>query len=94
MEYYRGMSGAVSAIFVFATMSMAYRAFILKKRLTVALFALAGIGYIMKIIYESATGSTLFVESAGIFSPVPAAHLAGGVIGLVVFLAHTRYGTT
>jgi hypothetical protein len=40
----------------------------------------------MKLIFEMTAAATLFVSS-GAFLPVPAAHLAGAMVGLAVGMA-------
>ena len=49
-----------------------------------ALPAAVGLGFLAKVGFEAVTGQALFVEAAGLFEPVPLAHLVGGVLGLLV----------
>jgi hypothetical protein len=87
MLFYRGMSGIASALFVFGAMLLMQKAFKRKDRLGFFFFVTAGVGYVLKILYEFISGSAIFVKTADVFSPVPLAHLAGGAVGLAVFFA-------
>jgi hypothetical protein len=55
-----------------------------------AIVAMA-VGFVAKVVWELATGSTLFIDSsrAG-FVPLPLAHTAGGLVGVAVWLAGRR----
>jgi len=42
------------------------------------------VGFVAKLVFELATGGTLFVDSpAAGMVPVPLAHVAGGLVGAV-----------
>lgn len=86
MHMYRGLSGLASATFVFGALMMMRNAYQEKNMFSFSLAALGGVGYLVKILYEFFTGETLFVNSNGIFTPVPQVHLVGGVVGLLVAL--------
>jgi len=90
MQMYRGLSGLASGVFVFAAVMMMRRTYLEKDWLGVILSAVAGLGYIGKILFEYASGSTLFVNSHEVFSPVPLAHLSGGIVGLVMAVIFSR----
>lgn len=87
IEIYRGLSGLASAIFVFGALTMMFKAFKVKDWCHFFLSATAGMGYLAKILYEFVSGSTLFVNTHDLFSPVPIAHLTGGIVGLMVVFA-------
>jgi rhomboid family GlyGly-CTERM serine protease len=83
---YRGLSGIDTGLFVwFAGMRLMASV----KTGDVAaglLWALPFAGLIGKLVYEAATGQTLFVDSSG-FVPLVQAHLSGVVIGLLLCLS-------
>ena len=90
MHTYRGLSGLASAIFVFAAMLINSKAQREKNLPVVILSTVAGLGYLAKILFEYATGSTLFVAGHDVFTPVPLAHLSGGFVGLVMAFVFCR----
>jgi rhomboid family GlyGly-CTERM serine protease len=77
---YRGLSGIDSALFgllvglIFKDRS--------HSRATVLIVLMLAVTFGAKICYETLAGATLFVESGGVFTPVPLAHLVGGVVGV------------
>ena len=84
VELYRGLSGIDSALFTLAVVCLIREA-IAERRLAFALPLVASLlGLLGKILYEYATGTTLFVNSTGAFVPIPLAHLAGSAVGLIV----------
>lgn len=83
LAYYRGLSGLASAIFMFGAVIMARDACIVRDWRGVLLPAVAGLAFAGKVLFEFVTGSLLFVDSTGVFAPVPLAHLAGGGTGLL-----------
>ena len=88
LEHYRGLSGIDSAFFTFALLILLDDAW--RARQSIAVWALAAMaaGFGLKIGWEVATGSTLFVDSsrAG-FVPLPLVHAVGGLAGAMVWLA-------
>jgi rhomboid family GlyGly-CTERM serine protease len=86
MHTYRGLSGLASSIFVFGALMMMHRAFMNRDWPMVCFSAAAGLGYIAKILFEFFNGSALFVNNHELFTPVPLAHLSGGIVGLVMVL--------
>lgn len=80
MTTYRGLSGIDSALFGLLF------GLILKdrshSRATVLVVLMLAVTFGAKICYETLAGAALFVESGGIFTPVPLAHFVGGVVGL------------
>lgn len=84
MQTYRGLSGIDSALFVLFAILMLRRTSIRQSPRGYIIFVLLMLG-IAKVINELVTGNTLFVSGAeNHFVPVPLAHLAGGVVGLLV----------
>jgi rhomboid family GlyGly-CTERM serine protease len=82
---YRGLSGLDSTLFaVLVTRLHVERAF--STRLSRWLPAIAGLGFLAKLVFELATRTTLFVEPSALFAPVPLAHLVGATLGLAVAL--------
>jgi len=71
---YRGLSGIDSALFALLLTMESQRS---------RLVALCAVGFVMKLLFEMTTGSTVFVSAAD-FAPVPVAHLAGAIIGLAI----------
>jgi rhomboid family GlyGly-CTERM serine protease len=71
---YRGLSGIDSALFALLLTMESRRS---------RLVALCAVGFVMKLLFEMTTGSTVFVSAAD-FAPVPIAHLAGAIIGLAI----------
>jgi len=95
MLLYRGLSGICSSVFVVGVMLMMRKAFVDRDRANLILPAAAGFLFFGKIVYEFISGRALFVHSSDMFSPVPLAHLVGGVIGLLTtafVFAKTRKG--
>jgi len=80
LQYYRGLSGLDSALFVLAAATYGSAA----RRGGDRPASLAAVGAVVaflgKVGYESLTGATLFVDSAAAgFEPLPLAHLLGAV---------------
>jgi rhomboid family GlyGly-CTERM serine protease len=85
LSSYRGLSGIDSALFVLLAVA-------LLRRESGAAAALAGVAvllFLAKAAWEVGTGSTLFIDAAGSFVPVPLAHLLGGAWGLVAAVLHS-----
>jgi rhomboid family GlyGly-CTERM serine protease len=83
VELYRGLSGIDSALFTLAVwglleVALAHRRFAGMAALTTLLLGLIG-----KIMWEYATGATIFVDSTAEFVPIPLAHLVGASVGLL-----------
>ena len=72
---YRGLSGIDSALFALL-LTVEWR--------RSALAALCAAAFALKLIFEVTTGAMLFVSSNAGFVPVPVAHLAGALVGVVV----------
>jgi membrane associated rhomboid family serine protease len=69
---YRGLSGIDSALF----------GLLLVESRKSRVVALCGVAFAAKMIFEMKTGATLFVHS-GAFTAVPAAHVAGALVGVI-----------
>jgi hypothetical protein len=87
MTTYRGLSGIDSALFAMLAARIISEAIADKDwyRLTMPVFVAAG--FVAKVGYELLTGVTLFVDStAAGMTPVPLAHVVGGLVGLMFVL--------
>lgn len=80
MATYRGLSGIDSALFALLV------GLLLKDKTqswaTVITVLVLAVAFSSKIGYEMITGATLFVDSGGVFTPIPLAHMAGGLVGI------------
>jgi rhomboid family GlyGly-CTERM serine protease len=87
MATYRGLSGLDSALFTLLA-AMIWRESRRDGRWKLGAVAIAaGAGFLAKAAYESATGTTLFVDSSAAgFIPLASAHLIGGAVGAIVGL--------
>jgi rhomboid family GlyGly-CTERM serine protease len=87
MATYRGLSGLDSALFVLLA-TMIWRESRRDGRWKLGVLALAAAAtFLAKAAYESATGTTLFVDSSAAgFIPLASAHLIGGAVGVLVGL--------
>jgi rhomboid family GlyGly-CTERM serine protease len=83
MHFYRGLSGLCSSIFVVASIQMVRKARTEQDLPGVLLPAVAGFLFIAKTLFEFISGQALFVHSTDVFTPVPLAHLAGALVGLL-----------
>jgi len=90
LERYRGLSGLDAALFVLLAAGLLRRDLAAGRRRSVALPAALLLAFAGKVVYEAATGATLFVDSAADFVPVPLAHLVGGACGGVAAALGTR----
>ena len=90
MVHYRGLSGLDSALFAFVAVS-----FLREQRRggdKPACLVTGGflIGFILKVVFELATGRTLFVTRMGVdVVGVPLAHIIGAAVGIVFCVART-----
>jgi rhomboid family GlyGly-CTERM serine protease len=71
---YRGLSGIDSALFGLLLVTEWRRSRIV---------ALCGVAFAAKVIFEMSTGAAVFVHSDA-FIAVPAAHIAGALVGVIV----------
>jgi rhomboid family GlyGly-CTERM serine protease len=86
MRFYRGLSGIDSALFVLAAALFAADARRAGDRRGWWCGVAALGAFAIKVGYEAATGSTIFVDSAGAgFEPMYLAHVIGGIAAAVVW---------
>lgn len=85
ISLYRGLSGIDTGLFVWFAGMRIQRAVDDGNRVGIAIWSAPCVGLIGKLIYESTTCQTLFVDSAQ-FTPLVEAHLAGVVIGILICL--------
>ncbi len=79
---YRGLSGLDTALFVWFLADQIVASAQRTRWKAAMLWATPLVGLVAKLVFEAATGQTLFVDSAA-FQPLVEAHLAGVVGGLV-----------
>ena len=87
MVEYRGLSGIDCALVTLVAVDLLRQS--LRDRRWGLGLVLAGLlaGYLGKVVFELATGQTLFVDSGpGLFVPVPLAHVLGGAVGIALGL--------
>jgi rhomboid family GlyGly-CTERM serine protease len=89
---YRGLSGLDSALFTCLASSLLLRELREGAWGTAMIFGGALMAFAMKVAFELATGSALFVESDA-FVPVVLAHLVGGSWGVFAALAGRAIGS-
>ena len=83
MLFYRGLSGICSSIFVTCSVLLARRALLDRDWMNFLLSLVGGCLFLIKIVYECISGQAFFVQSSDVFTPVPLAHLTGGITGLI-----------
>ncbi len=88
MILYRGLSGLDSGLFLFLlgwlTFSRCSQENAIARFFSGTLLLL----FFAKIGYETLTGQGLFVNSTQLFTPVPIAHMIGGLVGLITLILH------
>jgi len=82
MQTYRGLSGIDTALFSLLAVELLRERTKSRDWLAVALIALLMCGLAAKLLFELSTGSTVFAEAQGAFTPVPPAHVVGAIVGL------------
>jgi rhomboid family GlyGly-CTERM serine protease len=91
MTTYRGLSGIDSALFALLAARISRQAVSEKDWSRLSLVTLISTGFAAKIGFELFTGGTLFVDSSAAgLTPVPLAHVAGGLIGLAIGLLQVQ----
>ena len=80
---YRGLSGVDTGLFVWFVADQAIGCLRRRQPGNAALWLLHGAAVCGKLIFEIATGQTLFVDSSR-FTPLVESHLVGAAIGLVL----------
>jgi len=86
---YRGLSGIDSALFTHAAILLYIDGRRFNRPLVRRISALLLAGFVAKLIYELASGSTLFVDSTA-FVSLASVHAVGGFVGLISALAIRR----
>ncbi|MFA6959782.1 MAG: rhombosortase [Opitutaceae bacterium] len=81
---YRGLSGIDSALFGFVLADLFAEGWQARHGFSIAVGIVALTGFTAKCAYELGTGGAVFVQSNGIFTLVPLAHLLGMVAGAAV----------
>lgn len=84
---YRGLSGVDSALFAAWAATAIRHAAGTREWRTAGWIAAAAIGFAAKTAVESRAQSTVFVAADPSFVPVPLAHVAGAVAGMLVAVA-------
>jgi rhomboid family GlyGly-CTERM serine protease len=91
---YGGLSGLDCALYALLMVLFMKREIRSRSWIWVAVFLLLLGGLIGKIIYETATGLTIFVgNTQSNMVPVPLAHLVGGCVGLTVGILGDKSGS-
>lgn len=86
---YRGLSGVDSALFATWAMLVVRQAIHAHRRRTALWIGIASVGFAAKTVVESLADATVFVAAHPLFVPVPLAHVAGAVAGLLAALAYS-----
>jgi len=83
MLTYRGLSGIDSALFALLAAVITRQAIAEQNWPGLGMAILTSIGFAAKVGFELSTGGTVFVDSAAAgMTPVPLAHIVGGLVGL------------
>ncbi len=90
ISLYRGLSGLDSGLFMLLLLLLYRKNTTGSNILHKAPYILAGLLFAGKTIIEVTTGCTLFVQSSGLFIPVPLAHLGGAAAGMTIGLMHRK----
>ena len=84
MATYRGLSGIDSALFALLAVRVGRQSLSEKDWLKLSIAGIISGGFAAKVGFEYVTGATLFVDStAAAMTPVPLAHVVGGLVGIV-----------
>jgi hypothetical protein len=88
---YRGLSGIDSGLFAFAALAMYYDIRSANQRGAAWILLALSFAFVGKVVFEAATGSTIFVNSpAAGFTPLPITHAIGAASGVFVWLTIGR----
>jgi rhomboid family GlyGly-CTERM serine protease len=90
MVYYRGLSGIDSGLFMLLLVLLYCRYTTGHSLLYKTPYILLGLLFVGKSVFELLTAQALFVESAGLFIPVPLAHLGGAFVGGIIGVLHSK----
>lgn len=91
---YRGLSGIDSALFILLALTVVREQHKQQEWVLLAgVIAVLG-GFVAKITYEMITGETVFVDSAGVMTPVPLAHIVGAITGALAWMMPTSLAWT
>jgi rhomboid family GlyGly-CTERM serine protease len=83
MAMYRGLSGIDSALFALLAVRIGRQSLSERDWLKLSVAAIVAAGFAAKVGFEFVTGATLFVDSAAAgMTPVPLAHVVGGLVGI------------
>jgi rhomboid family GlyGly-CTERM serine protease len=94
VEHYRGLSGIDSALFTLGVLILFDDARRAKQPIAEWVLIAMAMGFVGKIVWELATGSTLFVDSSAAgFTPLPLAHATGGVAGMLAWFGARMWNT-
>ena len=92
LERYAGLSGIDSALFALLGADLVHEQWEKKNPAVLAIALALSLALALKVGFEITTGGTVFVaDLANGIVPVPRAHLAGALVGL---LASTRIGSS
>jgi rhomboid family GlyGly-CTERM serine protease len=93
LRVYGGLSGLDCALYSLLMVMFIRREIRSRSWVWAVLFSLLLGGLVAKIIYETATGLTIFVANTHTnMTPVPLAHLVGGCIGVFVGILRLKSG--
>ena len=84
MPLYRGLSGIDSALFTLVALEMVKRSLIDGDRQRVSIVVACLVAFMLKVVFELLTGTTVFVDSAQSgMVPLPLAHVIGAGVGFL-----------
>lgn len=84
IQIYRGLSAVDSALFALLCMTVFRQSRAEGRRAISLLSGLAGLAFLVKIVYEVMTESAVFASIGPDFVPLAFAHLVGAAVGLAV----------
>lgn len=92
LQTYRGLSGLCVTFFVIVALNLLKSSRKSGDLLMVYISSAALVGLVLKTIFETTTGQTLFVQNSNdLFSVVPIAHLVGAVCGCLAVVLKPSY---
>jgi rhomboid family GlyGly-CTERM serine protease len=94
VQQYRGLSGIDSALFTFGMLNSYDEARRAKQSNACRALTAMAMAFVGKILWELATGSTLFVDSSAAgFTPLPLVHAVGGCVGVLTWCGTKGWST-